>query len=198
MILIVLAAGRGSRLPKKFRFKPKCMVEINNKTLLEHNEAFFKKFKKYIVLGYKHSMSDKLTKSLGFKKIINTKFNFTNMVFSLFETRKFINQDVVVTYGDVIYDYRIYEKLKPSKNILPVNKNWLKVWKKRMAFNKISKDAETLKIKNNKIFEIGGKIKNKKFPKYQFMGLIKLKKRVSFHYLIFLKKKIKKLILQVF
>ena len=46
MQLIVLSAGRGSRLPKKFRNKPKCLVEINSKPLLFYNDNFFKKFKK--------------------------------------------------------------------------------------------------------------------------------------------------------
>ena len=48
MILIYLAAGRGSRLPIKFRDKPKCLVKINNKTLIERNKIFFKNFKKKI------------------------------------------------------------------------------------------------------------------------------------------------------
>ena len=194
MILIVLAAGKGSRLPKKFRSKPKCMVEINGKTILEHNESFFKKFKtKYIILGYKHKMSDKLIKKLKFKKIINKKFKSTNMVFSLFKSKKFINQDVVISYGDVIFNYKIFKQLKSKGNILPVNKNWLKVWKNRMSFNKISKDAETLKIKKNKIFEIGNTIQKNKFPKYQFMGLIKLEKKSFFSLFNFFKKQDKKI-----
>ena len=54
MHLILLAAGKGSRLPKKFRKNPKCMVKINKKTILEHNLNFYKKFKfRTIVGGYK-------------------------------------------------------------------------------------------------------------------------------------------------
>ena len=194
MILIVLAAGKGSRLPRKFRSRPKCMVKINHKTILEHNESFFKKFKKkYIILGYKHKMCDKLLKKLKFKKIINKKFKSTNMVFSLFKSKKFINQDVVISYGDVIFSHKIFNKLKSKGNILPVNKNWLKVWKKRMSFNKIFKDAETLKIKKNKIFEIGKTIQKKNFPKYQFMGLVKLEKKSFFALFNFFKDQDKKI-----
>ncbi len=194
MILIVLAAGKGSRLPKKFRSKPKCMVEINSKTVLEHNESFFKKFKKkYIILGYKHKTSDILIKKLKFKKIINKKFKSTNMVFSLFKSKKFINQDVVISYGDVIFNHKIINQLKSKGNILPVNKNWLKVWRNRMSFHEISKDAESLKIKNGKIFEIGKTIQEKKFPMYQFMGLIKLEKKSFFLLLDFFKKQDKKI-----
>ena len=44
MQLIVLAAGKGSRLPAKYRKKPKCLVELNSKPLLLHNDNFFKRF----------------------------------------------------------------------------------------------------------------------------------------------------------
>ena len=46
MILIYLCAGRGSRLPKIFRTRPKCLVKIRNKTIFEKNESFFRFFKK--------------------------------------------------------------------------------------------------------------------------------------------------------
>ena len=50
MQLIVLAAGKGSRLPKKFRNKPKCMTEINGKSILEHNKSFSLNLKKELLL----------------------------------------------------------------------------------------------------------------------------------------------------
>ena len=46
MQLIILSAGKGSRLPAKFRNKPKCLVELNSKPLLSYNKIFFKNFKK--------------------------------------------------------------------------------------------------------------------------------------------------------
>ena len=56
MHLVLLAAGKGSRLPKKLRFIPKCMVEINKKSILNHNINFYKKFKyKTIISGYKNN-----------------------------------------------------------------------------------------------------------------------------------------------
>ena len=41
MQLVLLAAGKGSRLPKKYRSYPKCMVHIRNKNILEHNIEFY-------------------------------------------------------------------------------------------------------------------------------------------------------------
>jgi choline kinase len=64
--------------------------------------------------------------------------------------------------------------LKRKKfNSIPVKTDWLRLWKKRMPISKIKKDAENLSSKGNKLISIGEKI-TKKFPKYQFMGLIKI------------------------
>tara|TARA_B100001057_G_scaffold501091_1_gene620439 strand:- start:16533 stop:17255 length:723 start_codon:yes stop_codon:yes gene_type:complete len=177
MQLIVLSAGRGSRLPAKFRNKPKCLVDLNYKPLILHNLDFFNNFKeKIIVSGFKQKYLSKIIKKNNFVNVINKKYSSTNMVYSLFLTKNLIKEDLVIVYGDVIFDYRIHDQLKIKKNILPVNTNWLNNWKNRMPLKNIFKDAENLIIKNNKIIEIGTKINKKKMPKYQFMGIIKLKK----------------------
>ena len=189
MHLIVLSAGRGSRLPKKFRNKPKCLVEVNSKPLLFYNNSFFKKFKnKLIISGFKSKYLKNIAKNLNFKNITNNKYASTNMVYSLFLSKKLIKQDVIIVYGDVIFHEKIFEILKPKKNILPVNTNWLRNWKNRMSFSKIVKDAENLITKKKKLIEIGSKIDKKNLPKSQFMGIIKLKKDTYFDCYNFFKK----------
>ena len=178
MILIYLAAGRGSRLPNKLRNNPKCLVEIKGQTLLERNKKFFKNFKKKIIItGYKKEKLKNIAKNLNFKIIHNKDYKKTNMVYSMFLAKKYINEDVVVCYGDIIFNPNIIRLLKVKNNILPVNLNWLKYWKKRMSKKRILIDAEELKIKNKKVTHIGGKIL-KKYPKYQFCGILKFTKKV--------------------
>lgn len=178
MQVIVLSAGKGSRLPSKFRNKPKCLVELNSKPLIFYNINFFKNFKnKIIVTGYKNKYLNHFSKKNNFKKIINKNYSSTNMVYSLFLTKNLIKEDVVIVYGDVIFDQKIYNLLKPKKNILPVNINWLKNWKNRMSSRNIIKDAENLIVKKNKLIEIGTNLNKNKLPKSQFMGIIKLTKK---------------------
>ena len=110
------------------------------------------------------------------------------MVHSLFLARKKITSDVVIMYGDIIFDYKIYKLLKTKKNIMPINKKWFENWKKRMGLKKTLNDAENLFLKNNFLKEIGTKIKKEKLPKYQFMGLLKLKKKTYFNLMRFYKK----------
>ena len=59
------------------------------------------------------------------------------MVYSLFLTKNLIKEDVVIVYGDIVFDHKIYSLLKAKKNILPVNVNWLKNWKKECILKKI-------------------------------------------------------------
>tara|TARA_Y100000389_G_C17344578_1_gene455158 strand:- start:263 stop:982 length:720 start_codon:yes stop_codon:yes gene_type:complete len=180
MQLILLSAGRGSRLPKKYRSKPKCLAVVNNKTILENNLNFYNKFKdKIIVGGYKKNLLNKFAKEYKFKIIHNKKYKTTNMVYSAFLPSKIIKKDVVICYGDIVFDKNIYNLLKKSRNIVPIYKDWLKLWKKRMPKNKIKNDAEDLKIKNNILLSIGEPIK-KIYPRYQYMGIIKIKKRSYF------------------
>ena len=50
MQLILLCAGKGSRLPKLERNQPKCLIKINSKKLILYNYTFYKKFKHKIII----------------------------------------------------------------------------------------------------------------------------------------------------
>ena len=99
--------------------------------------------------------------------------------FTLNVSFKKTNTDTIICYSDIIFHKLIFKKLigLNYKNItIPYITNWKNVWKKR---NKsIFEDAETFKIKGNKLVEIGNKItkQNLKSVKGQFMGIIYLPK----------------------
>ena len=181
MEVIYLAAGRGSRLKKKTSKIPKCLVKVNGKSILEHNYNFLRKFKKVnIITGYKSKLILKENKIKKFKILKNEKYNLTNMVYSSFIANP-SEKEIVICYGDIIFDEKIFNLIKNSKkkNLVLIYSNWLKYWKKRMTKSQILRDAEDIKIdKNKKLLTIGGKIK--KFPRYQYMGIIKLQKKNYF------------------
>lgn len=189
MHLIILAAGRGKRLPKKFRNGPKCLTKIMSKSILDYNIEFYNMFKKkFIITGFKSKKLKYFIKQNNFQEIKNKKFISTNMVYSLFLVSKFIKDDLIVCYGDIIFDKNIINILKGKKNLMPINSNWLKVWKNRMTNKEIINDAENLEIKGKYLQSIGGKIKTR-LPKYQYMGIFKITKK-SFNKLNLLFKKI--------
>ena len=101
------------------------------------------------------------------------------MVYSSMLALKKTNTDAIICYSDIIFHKLIFKKLIGSKYkdiTIPYITNWKNVWKKR---NKnIFEDAETFKIKRNKLIEIGNKIttQNLKSVKGQFMGIVYLPK----------------------
>lgn len=177
MQLVLLAAGRGSRLPKKFRNKPKCLSLIGKKTIFEFNKNFFNRIKnKLIITGFKNLNLQTIIKENNFKEIKNKNYKKTNMVHSLMLSSKHLkkNKDIIVCYGDIIFDEKLFNIFKKfDGNIMPGNKNWFKYWRKRMNINKLLKDAENFKIKKGYLQEIGTIINNQ-IPKLQYMGIFKI------------------------
>ena len=101
------------------------------------------------------------------------------MVYSLFYDLNFlknINDDLIVTYGDIIFEKQIISKLLNSTYdfSLCVDNNWREYWELR--FENPLDDAETLKIsKEIYIQEIGKKTNNINKIQAQYMGLFKIK-----------------------
>lgn len=187
MELIVLASGKGTRLKELNQNKPKCLLKIEkNKTIIDYISKNFKKFKRtFIIAGYRHQLLKKYERK-NVKIVINKKFNTTNMVYSLSCAKKFISSDIIVAYADILFDERIIDKLiKKRGNILSLKKNWLEVWKSRMSYKKIKMDSENIVLKNNKIIKIGGRYT--KYPKAQYMGIMRFKKKDFFKLMIFFK-----------
>lgn len=177
MKLIVLASGKGSRLQNLTANNPKCLININGKPIISYSEKIFNKFDStYFIAGHKsEKVVSYFKKNINCKVILNEQFEQTNMVYSMFVPRKSINCDVIVMYSDIIFDLKIIKKLLlKKKSIIPVKSNWFDYWKLRMNKKKILNDAEDLLINNGFLMSIGNKLKKKKLPKYQFMGLIRL------------------------
>ena len=171
---IILAAGRGSRMGQKTDSKPKCLVEINGKTLIKHQLKAFKDAgisHIAIVTGYKREMLNKY----GLTEFNNSRWEKTNMVASLICANKWlINDPCIVSYSDIYYTSKALILLKNSKYDLAItyDPNWLKLWSKRFTDPLV--DAETFKINTvtRRVIEIGKKPKIISQIQGQFMGLI--------------------------
>ena len=103
MNAIILAAGKGERLRPLTENKPKCLVSLFGKTLLEwqietfHNQGIDDIT---IVTGYK---SD-LIKYPEIKKIQNKNYDSTNMVETLFCAKDELKESTIVSYGDILFN----------------------------------------------------------------------------------------------
>lgn len=170
---LILAAGRGSRLGRLTARKPKCLVELQGKSLLERQifameHAGLREIG--IVVGYRADMIP----GRGVKKIKNRRWKTTYGVFSMLCARRWFGQGpLLVSYGDIFYSWRDLARLLRSQGDVAVayDPRWLKLWRKRFADP--AADAESFRIRGGKITEIGAPHPDIKEVQGQFMGLLK-------------------------
>tara|TARA_B100001057_G_scaffold276525_1_gene276777 strand:- start:3475 stop:4233 length:759 start_codon:yes stop_codon:yes gene_type:complete len=192
MKVIILCAGFGRRIGLD---KPKCLLRINGKTLLDRTLSILKKnkIKKKditLALGFKSHLILKYTKK-KFNYFTNKKFKQTNMVYSFFKClKKNDNKSTIILYGDIFYSNEIIKKIINSKGklVTAVDKNWKKMWQLK---NDLKEDLETLKIKNNRIINLGKKTHYYKNIDARFIGATKFDKKVLNFFLNYYSKKIK-------
>lgn len=174
---LILAAGEGSRLRPLTDDKPKCLVSLIGKTIIQHQIDILKKndvSNIAIVTGYK----SKKIKNLGYKTFHNFDYNKTNMVESLFTAKEFLKnskEDLLISYGDIVFESKNLKKVLNCTGdlVIMIDDGWLDLWKIR--FNNPLDDAETLRYgSKNRIIEIGNKAKSLKEIEGQYTGLIKI------------------------
>ncbi|AQR97007.1 sugar phosphate nucleotidyltransferase [Clostridium saccharoperbutylacetonicum] len=180
MKVIILAAGQGSRLRPLTDEKPKCMVEINGKSIIKRQldtlmSVGVEENDIYILTGYKSEVLKEYLKDTKINFIENSQYESTNMVCTLMCAKNVLklNDDIIVSYGDIVYEKNVISKLIESKNEISVivDSGWYEYWQKRSE-NPID-DAESLIICNDSIVEIGQKIEDISKIDYQYIGLMK-------------------------
>lgn len=179
MKVIILAAGQGTRLRPLTDDKPKCMVEYNNKPIINYILDTIKSCginDMAIVDGYKRDVLHEHLKDENVTYFTNYNFDSTNMVSTLFNAKDFMDDDIIISYADIIYKKEVMESLIASEDdfSVVVDKDWIKLWSIRMD-NPLN-DAETLKIEDGKIVELGKKPNTYEDIEGQYIGLIKISK----------------------
>jgi len=119
---VILAAGIGSRL-KEIWDKPKCLFEINRKSLLEYSLDSLSKLgikEAIIVIGYKGNLiKEKIGenyKDIKIKYAENKDYLTTDTIYSLYMTKQLINTDIITLEGDVLYDPVVIKKIIDSEH----------------------------------------------------------------------------------
>ena len=173
---IILAAGKGTRLRPYTDTMPKCLTPIGGHPILVRQVECLQRFGILditIVAGYKHEQ----IKIPGVKKVVNHEFDKTNMVSSLFcAVNEFSGSDVIVVYGDIVFEPYVLAALINSQNPISVvvDWNWRPYWQARMSDP--LEDAETLKLgPKSELLEIGKKAASYDDIQAQYIGLIKFR-----------------------
>lgn len=170
---VILAAGQGKRLQPLTNNKPKCMVELFGKSLLEHQIDTLRACNISDIVVVSGHKSETITFS-DLKYYKNLNYDKTNMVETLFCAREELVGTVIVSYGDIIYQKSVLQKLIESdaEMSMIIDKNWKKYWK--MRFDNILDDAESMVINQEGfVQDIGQKVKRVNEICGQYIGLMK-------------------------
>lgn len=171
---IILAAGEGTRLRPYTLDRPKCLVEVDGKSLLERQLAVLaaESVEDIVIIGGYRS---EMLKRAGVKLRLNPRFAETNMVWTLFSAEADIEGCVLICYGDIVYSREVLRSILASDADIAVtiDLDWESYWRARNE-DPLA-DAETLKLdRDGRILEIGQKPKSLAEIQGQYMGLIKL------------------------
>jgi choline kinase len=178
--VIILAAGQGIRLRPLTDNQPKCMVPFRGKPIIDYIVEAIKtnRLSDIIVIdGYKKDILEEHLKDQHIKFYTNEKYNSTNMVSTLFCAEDEMDDDVIISYADIIYHPAIIKTLieDTADFSVVVDKDWKKLWGLRMENPLL--DVETMKIDpEGFIYELGKKPQSYDEIQGQYIGLIKFKK----------------------
>ncbi len=172
--VLILAAGVGSRLQPYTLDRPKCMVEIAGRGLLERqlDVLYSENLSQIILLG---GHCAQMLKIFELEVIVNPRYFETNMLWTLFSAQDELEGEVIISYGDIVYSKKVLKSVLDSNDDIAVaiDLKWESYWRTRNE-NPLH-DAETLKLgTNSQIIEIGQKPKTIDEIQGQYMGLIKL------------------------
>ena len=176
--VIVLSAGQGSRLRPLTDHCPKCMVKFQGRTLLEHQLEIYQKYglgDVTVVCGYESSS----VKADGIRKVVNEDFSTTNMVHSLFCAEEFMNGNLLIAYGDIVFKPEVVGSILEGKGDIRVvvDRCWRELWSQRME-NPLA-DAETMKlVDGDRIKELGKKPQSYDEIEGQYIGMVLISKEV--------------------
>lgn len=134
MKAIILNSGIGKRMKPFTDKNPKCFAKVNGETLLERQIRILKEYNIndfIITIGpfepkIKNIIKNKFPK-IKVEYIKNPLYESTNYIYSIFLAKDFINDDIILLHGDIIFEEELFGKLIGSKhpNCVLVN-NWMK------------------------------------------------------------------------
>lgn len=118
MKAVILAAGMGTRLRPITNEKPKALVEVKQRPIISYIlDNLYNVDVKDIVLciGYKAikvmEYCDKMYSHLNITYVENKNYNKTNNMYSLYLAQDYLNEDILLMNGDVIFDSIIIKGL---------------------------------------------------------------------------------------
>ena len=176
MKAIILAAGQGTRLKKYTENLPKGMLSFMGKTIIEHQIEMYRRCGIEDIIVVRGFAADKIQYK-GVKYYTNEDYANTNMVESLMAAKNEFDDDIVLSYSDILFEEQMLRKMMQSLAdfAVAVDDNWKEYWKKR--YGRVDFDTESLSLDvDGNIVELGLETPVLENIDARYIGLLKFSK----------------------
>jgi L-glutamine-phosphate cytidylyltransferase len=172
--VIILAGGLSSRLYPITNNMPKCMLSINDKTIIQRQLDVFAEFSIndiVVVTGYCKEII--VNNHTDLKFIDDSEYKVPGIVRGLFCAEKEMDGGFIFSYSDIVFSRDILEKLLEIEGdiVLTVDTDWEKHYEGRIKHP--LPEAELVKAKNRKVVKIGKDVVKINEAQGEFIGLAK-------------------------
>ena len=174
MKAIFIAAGEGSRLGNLTKDLPKPLVDVNGKSIIERQISTFKKNGIDEIIVIIGPNKDKFQLN-DVEYIFDKNFHEHEQLGSLMAAGKHFQNDIVISFGDVIVDNNIMKQIIESTYDIGVaiDLKWEKNYENRTQHPK--SEADLVLIKSNKLIKIKKNLDYvENYQLGEFLGIIKL------------------------
>ena len=178
--MVILAAGEGQRLRPLTNDRPKALVEVAGKSLIDWQIAAGRRQglgQVAVVTGYKADRFQQLSNGqYCCRWYHNARYAKTNMVETMWCARDELRDQVIVAYGDILYEDSVLQAVavSPAPISVVVDMDWRSYWDLRFA-DPLS-DAESLRLGDDgRILELGQKAAALEEIQGQYIGLMKFR-----------------------
>jgi choline kinase len=172
---LILAAGRGRRVGSETDLKPKCLLTLGDKALLDWQIAALRRAgigEIAVVVGSRGATVERP----GLRRYWNDRWAASNMVTSLLCARDWwSDESCVIAYGDIVFHPDHVDRLAAAEGGIAITCDvaWRSLWEDR--FQHPEEDAESLRIEAGLVVEIGTPVRELDCVAAQYMGLLKLR-----------------------
>jgi len=176
MKAVILAAGQGTRLKKYTENLPKGMLVFMGETIIERQIKLYRKCGIDNIIIVRGFAADKIRYD-GVTYYTNKDYADTNMVESLMAAKAEFDDNIIVSYSDILFEERMLREMIRSRAdfSVAVDDNWKVYWK--MRYGTVDFDTESLSLdEEGNIRELG--LENPKLEDIdaRYIGLLKFSK----------------------
>lgn len=173
---VIIAAGRGSRLQNETDEIPKTLVDVMGRPMLEWilealASAGLSRKDVVFVCGYRADVIK--ARYPEFTYVTNHDWQNNNILLSLLMAREYLKDGFVSTYGDIVYDGAVVQKLvaSPADIVLGCDTAWRRRYVGRTQHPET--DAEKLRADAGRVVELSRNIPSEQADG-EFIGVMKL------------------------